>query len=198
MRPHCAAAAAVPATPAPLPLSLGVGSGGAPGYCLAFVRPVGVGGMQTGWLPGPCLLPAIMGARVAPWQALPCKQHISFPERRKGREKESQTCWEARTTCQHEEQTRPQTKCGLSHRGEGVGIVSAVRRLRNITDRRHLNQICSGWAPACPTARPAQGRHDERSLFRFLLELAGAWGIGKIVDNPPSSPASQAILRHWV
>lgn len=75
----------------------------------------GSGGMQTGLFPGLVSPAAIVSARAAPRQALPCKQHISFPERRKGKEKESQTCWEARTTCQHEEQTTPQTKCGLSY-----------------------------------------------------------------------------------
>lgn len=73
MQPHCVAAAVGTChtrTSAPEP---GGGGGGAPGRRLAFVRPVGVGGTQTGWLPGPCLLPAIMGARAAPWQALPCK-----------------------------------------------------------------------------------------------------------------------------
>lgn len=89
----------------------------------------------------------------------PVNNAFPLPREGKGGEKESQTCWEARTTCQHQEQTRPQTKCGLLYQGEGVGIVSALCRLRNIIDHRLLNQICSSWAPACSPAQPAQGRH---------------------------------------
>lgn len=180
---------------APLPPSLG----GSPGCFLAFIWPVGVGGEhRLDYFLVPASSTALVGARAAPWQALPCKQPISFPERRKGREKESQTCWEARTTCQHEERTRSRTKCGLSYQGEGVGIVSSVCRLRNIIDHRHLSQICSSWAPACSTARPAQGRRWRN--ITFWVPSATCWGLGnwEIVDNPPLSPTSQIILRHLV
>lgn len=136
----------------------------------------GGGGHRLDYFLVPASSTALVGARAAPWQALPCKQPISFPERRKGREKESQTCWEARTTCQHEEQTRSRTKCGLSYQGEGVGIVSAVCRLRNIIDHRHLSQICSSWAPACSTARPAQGRRWRN--ITFWVPSATCWGLG--------------------
>ena len=120
----------------------------------------------------------------------------TFPPPREGkREEESQTCWEARTTCQHEEQTGPRTKCGLSYQGEGVGIVNAVCRLRNSTNHRRLNQICSSWAPVCGTAGPAQGRPRERLLFGFLVDLAGAWGIGRLLTTLPHQPASQVVLK---
>lgn len=45
----------------------------------------------------------------------PClyKEHISFLEKRKGRERKPNLLG-SRTTCQHKEQTRPKTKCELS------------------------------------------------------------------------------------
>lgn len=146
------------------------------------------GGAQTGLHPCPASSLAIVGARAAPWQALPCKQHIAASERRKEKEKESQTCREARTTCQHEEQTGPWTKCGLSYRGEGVGIVIALCRHRNSTDHRHWPQVCSS------TAEPAQGGHHGRALVGFLLELAGAWGIGRLLTALPHHQPTRLSL----
>lgn len=49
----------------------------------------GGGWTQTGLLPRPASSSATVGARVAPWQALPYKQHISASKRRKEREKKA-------------------------------------------------------------------------------------------------------------
>lgn len=85
------------------------------------------------------------------------KEHISFLEKRKGMERKPNLLG-SRTTCQHKEQTRPKTKCGLSsYRREGMALSAA----QTSVDHRPWNecQICSLLTPACSAAGPAQGRH---------------------------------------
>lgn len=93
-----------------------------------------------------------------------CKEHISFLEERKGRERKPNLLG-SRTTCQHKEQTRPKTKCGLSsYQREGMALSAA----QTSVDHRPWNecQICSLLAPACSAAGPAQGRHRQKITFQ--------------------------------
>lgn len=175
----------------PLPPSLGWG-GWSPNCFLAFIWPFGVGGGHRSRLhPRPASSLAIMGTGAAPWKAVSCKQHISASERRKVKEKERQTCRETRTTCQHEEQTGPWTKCGLSYGGKewALSVLFADSEIAPATDAE-IRSAAAGLLPTAQQGLPRAGTTKDHFLGCFW-NLLGPGELGaccqhSLITNQPS------------
>lgn len=119
---------------------------------------------QAGVLACPCLTPSRVPELLFGRPCL-CREHMSFPENRKGREGKP-TVLGSRTTCQHKGQTRAKTKCGLSSWGKEWHR-QPLRDLVTADLGMSVRFVAVQPLPAAQPGLPRAGT-NKRSLFRFL------------------------------